>query len=62
MSLKLLKKAFLLKPLRIRSRTDMSCFEANAPLGSDEIAEPEAEVISKEVTETRILGSDKKNM
>ena len=58
MSLKLLKKALLKKPPRTRSRTDMSCSEASASQGPDEIAEPEAEVISKEVSETRSLGSD----
>ena len=56
--LKTIKKVLLLKPPRTRSRTDMSCSEANAPQGPDEIAEPEAEVISKEVSETRSLGSD----
>ena len=59
MSLKPLKKALLIKPPRTRSRTDMSCFEASAPQGPDEIAEPEAEVISMEVSETRSLCSDK---
>ena len=59
MSLKPLKKALLIKPPRTRSRTDMSCSEASASQGPDEIAEPEAEVISKEVSETRSLGSDK---
>ena len=56
MSLKPIMKALLLKPPRTRSRTDMSCSEANAPQGSDEIAE--AEVISKEVSETCSLDSD----
>ena len=36
----------------------MSCPEASVSQGPDEIAEPEAEVISKEVNETRSLGSD----
>ena len=58
MSLKPLKKALQLKPPRTRSRTDMSCPEASVSQGPDEIAEPEAEVISKEVNETRSLGSD----
>ena len=58
MSLKPLKKALLIKPPRTRSRTDMSCSEASVSQGPDEIAEPEAEVISKEVSETRSLGSD----
>ena len=56
MSLKPLKKALLINPPRTRSRTDMSCSEANAPRGPDEIAEPE--VISKEISETRSFGSD----
>ena len=56
MSLKPLKKTLLIKPPRTRSRTDMSCSETNAPQGPDEIAE--AEVISKEVSETRSLSSD----
>ena len=58
MSLKPLKKALLIKPPRTRSRTDMSCSEASASQGPDEIAKPEAEVISKDVSETRSLGSD----
>ena len=58
MSLKPLKKALQLKPPRTRSRTDMSCPEAGVSQGPDEIVESEAEVISREVNETRSLGSD----
>ena len=58
MSLKPLKKVFQLKPPRTRSRTYMSCPEVSVSQGPDEIADPEAEVISKEVSETRSLGSD----
>ena len=58
MSLKPIKKALSLKPPRTRSRTDMSCYEANALQEPDEIAEPEAEVISKEVSETHSPGSN----
>ena len=36
----------------------MSCPEAGVSQGPDEIAESEAEVISREVNETRSLGSD----
>ena len=48
-----------MKPPRTQSRNDMSCSEASTPEEHDEIAEREAEVISKEVSETRSLGSDK---
>ena len=53
MSLKPLKKALQLKPPRTRSRTEMSCPEAGVSQGPDEIAESEAEAISREVNETR---------
>ena len=46
MSLKSIQKGLSLKPPRTQSRTDMSCSEANALQEPDEIAEPEAEVIS----------------
>ena len=52
MSLKPLKKALQLKPPRTRSRTEMSCPEAGVSQGPDEIAESEAEAISREVNET----------
>ena len=58
MSLKPLKKALQLKPPRTRSRTDMSCPEAGVSQGPDEIAESEAEAISREVNETRSPGND----
>ena len=56
--MKPIKKALSLKPPRTRSRTDMSCYEANALQEPDEIAEPEAEIISKVVSETHIPGSN----
>ena len=61
MSLKPLKKALILKPPRTRSRIDMSCFEPNTILESDEIAEPETKAISKEVSETHSLGRNTLN-
>ena len=61
MSLKPLKKTLLIKPSQTRSRTDMSCSESSVSQGPDEIAEPEVEVISKEVNETCSLGSDMGN-
>ena len=58
MSLQPLKNALQLKPPRTRSRTEMSCPEAGVSQGPDEIAESEAEAISREVNETRSLGND----
>ena len=58
MSLKPFKKALQLKPPRTRSRTDMSCPEAGVSQSPDEIAESEAEAISREVNETRSPGND----
>ena len=58
MSLKPIKKALQLKPPRTRSRTEMSCPEAGVSQGPDEIAESEAEAISREVNETRSPGND----
>ena len=50
-----------LKLPRTKSRTDTSCFEVNTIQEPDEIAEPETEEISKEVSETHSLGSNKGN-
>ena len=61
MSLKPLKKALQLKPPRTRSRTEMSCPEAGVSQGPDEIAESEAEAISREVNETRSPECNKSN-
>ena len=58
MSLKPLKISLTLKLPRTRPRTDTSCSEVNTLLEPDEIAEPEAKAISKEVNETNSLGSN----
>ena len=47
--MKPIKRVLTLKPPRTRSRTEMSCSEANVIQESDEVAEPDAEVISKEI-------------
>ena len=53
------KRVLTIKPPRTRSSTEVNCSESNTNLGSDEVAEPEAEAISKENSDANSLGSNK---
>ena len=52
------KRVLTIKPPRTRSSTEVNCSESNTNLGSDEVAEPEAEAISKENSDANSLGSN----
>ena len=57
--MKPIKRVLTLKPPRTRSRTEMSCSEANVIQESDEVAEPDVEAISKEDGDVNNLSSNK---